>query len=208
MWFDIFVQVIGFIGIAMNLIAVQFNTHGKIVAFNTLGSLMFGIQYVFLGAFTGVVMEAVGWVRNIVFIRQVKKGKPTKNLIYLFSAITFITGITTIILTWNASIEAVKRWSSEQSVATILAVSISIISIVAKILSTVAYGIKNPHSIRMLKLPTSGLWFFYNIIAFSIAGVINETMTICSILIAEWRYKNIDKKTACETSQTAENNLK
>lgn len=199
MWFDIFVQVIGFIAIGMNLVAVQFNKHWKIVTFNTLGSFLFGIQYLFLGAYTGVVMEAVGWIRNIVFIRQVKLKKPTKKLIYLFSVITLISGIISIILSWDKSILAVKRWSSDLTIATALAVGISIISIIAKILSTVAYGIENPHNIRMLKLPVSGLWFFYNIIAFSIAGVVNEVMSICSILIAEWRFKN--KKSDC-TKQT------
>ena len=83
MWFEILVQAIGFIAIAMNLIAVQFNKHWKIVTFNTLGSFLFGIQYAFLGAYTGVVMEAVGWIRNIVFIRQIHLKRPTKKLIYL-----------------------------------------------------------------------------------------------------------------------------
>ncbi len=205
MWLDILVQIIGFIAIGMNLIAVQFNKHWKIVAFCTFGSFLFGVQYAFLGAYTGVVMEAVGWIRNFVFIRQVQLGKPTRKLIYLFSIITLILGVISIILSWDKSIEAVLRWSSDITIATILSVGISIVAIVAKVLSTVAYGIENPHRIRMIKLPVSILWFFYNVIAFSIAGVINEIMSVCSITIAEFRFKN--KKPVC-SEQTGLNTNK
>lgn len=202
MWFDIFVQILGFIAIGMNLIAVQFNRHFLIVLFASLGSFLFGVQYFFLGQFTGVCMELIGIIRNVVFIERVNKGKPMKNCILLFCAITFLIGTTSIIMSWSKSVSSVSMWTSNLVLATILAVGISIISIVAKILSTFAYGIENPHKIRMLKLPTAGLWIFYNFIAFSIAGVVNELMTITSIIIAEIRYK----KTVCKKQTVDKNN--
>ena len=188
MFFEIFVQVIGFLGIAINLIAVQFNTHGKIVALKTAGSFMFGLQYFLLGAYTGVVMEFIGWIRNLTFIYLVKKNKPTKWWIVFFSFITVILGVSTILLTWESSIKSVAWLTADFKVATILTVGISIISIVAKVLSTVAYGVSDPHKIRMLNYPTSSCWFVYNFVAFSLAGMINEVMTIISLTIAEIRY--------------------
>lgn len=203
MWFDIFVQILGFIAIGMNLIAVQFNKHFYLVLFASLGSLLFGVQYLFLGAYTGFLLELVGIVRNIIFMQRIKERKPMKTAILLFSLLTFIIGVVSIIMTWDASIKAVSHWSTNLTICTIFAVGISVISIVAKILSTFAYGIENPHKIRMLKLPTSVLWILYNLIAFSIAGVVNEIMTITSITIAEIRYK----KTVCN-KQTALNSDK
>ena len=194
MFFDVMVQVIGFIAIALNLIAVQFNTHGKIVAFKTAGSFLFGVQYFLLGAYTGVVMEFIGWIRNFIFIYLVKKNKPTKWWIVLFSVITAILGVTTIILTWSSSIKSVVWLTSDLSLATVLTVGISVISIVAKILSTIAYGVSDPHKIRMLNIPTCSCWLVYNFVAFSLAGIANEIMTLISLAIAEIRYAKIKPK--------------
>ncbi|MBQ3115765.1 MAG: YgjV family protein [Clostridia bacterium] len=202
---DFVIQAIGFVGIFFNLIAVQFNSHGKIVFLRTLGSVMFGIQYLFLGAIPGLVVEIIGWIRNVVFIYTVKKGKNTKFWIYFFSVITIIAGVTTMILSWKTSIEKISMWSSNIVVCTILAVGISVIAIVAKVLSTVAYGIKNPDTIRKLNIPTSSMWLFYNFIAFSIAGIINEAITIISNLIAQWRYRKPKQKNIEQTEQKKEN---
>lgn len=198
------IQAIGFVGIFFNLIAVQFNSHAKIVFLRTLGSVMFGIQYLFLGAIPGLVVEIIGWIRNVIFIYTVKKDKNTKFWIYFFSVVTVIAGVTTIILSWNTSIAEVSKWTKNYVVCTILAVTISIIAIVAKILSTVAYGIKDPNTIRKLNIPTCSMWLFYNFIAFSIAGVINEAISIISNLVAQWRYRKPKQKTQEQSKQIIE----
>jgi len=117
-------------------------------------------------------------------------------LIIFFSILTFILGGTTIILTWNTAISAI-RWTDNVVFATVLMVGISVLSIIAKVLSTVAYGIKEPHKIRMLNIPTCSCWLVYNFVAFSIAGVVNEIMTLCSVFIAEFRYAKTKKKSTC-----------
>ena len=63
---DIFVQGIGFIGIALNIIAVQFNKHWQIVLLKTLGSGLFVVQYILLKAWTGAAMDGIGILRNII----------------------------------------------------------------------------------------------------------------------------------------------
>ena len=188
-FFDVVIQLIGFLGIFLNIISVQFNTHKKIMIFKTLGSFLFALQYLLLGAYTGMVMDIIGTIRNIIFTDAVQKKKSTKPYIIFFSILTLVLGIATIILTWDKSIEAVSKWSSDHLVATILAVAISIISIVAKLLTTVAYGIENPHTIRMVNLPSSTCWLVYNFVAFSLAGMFNEILVISSIIIAEIRFK-------------------
>ena len=70
MWADILIQAIGFIGIALNIIAVQFNKHWQIILIKTLGSAMFVIQYILLSAWTGAAMDGIGILRNIIFIFQ------------------------------------------------------------------------------------------------------------------------------------------
>ena len=165
MWETVFVQGIGFLGIALNIIAVQFNKHWKIVFLKTLGSVAFVVQYILLKAYTGAAMDGVGILRNIIFIFTVKKSKPTLFWIILFTAVTVILGAVTF-----------EGW-------------ISLLAIAAKLLSCISYGIEK------LNLPSSGLWLIYNGLHFSLAGIVNEILVITSVIIAEIRlyYKNKEK---------------
>lgn len=190
---NFWIQAIGFLAIAFNLIAVQFNSHNVIVWLKTIGSFLFGVQYFLLSAFTGVVMEAIGWIRNIIFIQLVKHHKNTKPWIFFFSLLTIITGTITITLTWENSLIAVKWLTDDYIFAVILTVGISILSIIAKVLSTIAYGIDDAHKIRMINIPTCSCWVVYNFVALSLAGILNEVMTFCSITIAEIRYRKYYK---------------
>ena len=53
MWTDILIQAIGFIGIGLNLIVIQFNKHWQILLLKTLGSVLFVVQYILLKACLG-----------------------------------------------------------------------------------------------------------------------------------------------------------
>ena len=204
--FDILVQVIGFIGIALNILSVQFNKHWKIMLFKTLGSMTFVLQYILLGAWVGMVMDLIGSIRNVIFTINVKKGKSNKWWIIFFALFTLVAGIITIAMTWDKSISYASKWSKDAQTVLIIAVSISIISIVAKLLTTIAYGFKDPHVIRMVNLPSNACWVIYNLVAFSIAGVINDLMVLCSIVIAEIRFKKLpaNKKVATKKSEATE----
>ncbi len=194
MWYDIFVQALGFVAIAMNVISAQFNTHGKVMLFKSLGSFLFAVQYLLLGAFTGMAMDLIGVIRNFIFARNVKKGKSNKWWIVFFSVITAVVGITTITLTWGATLEVLTRWTDNPNWLFTLAMIISVLSITAKVVSTIGYGAKSPHVIRMINLPTFSMWIIYNFIAFSIAGIISDAMSIISIIIAEIRFRKIPEK--------------
>lgn len=186
MWFDIFIQAIGFIALAVNIIAVQFNKYRTIILLKTVGSLLFVVQYIFLHAYTGMIMDIIGSIRNVIFSLNVKNNRSNKIPVIIFSLLTAVLGTTTIILTWDVSKIV---WTDDIKMATIVMVLISILSIVAKLISTISYSLKDPHKMRMLNLPSASCWLVYNFITFSIAGFISEIMTMGSIIIAELRFK-------------------
>ena len=198
MLFDIFVQVIGFVGIALNIIAVQFNKYRTIIFFKTLGSLLFVLQYFFLGAYAGMVMDLIGSFRNIIFSLNVKNKRSNKIPVIIFSSITAVAGILTIALTWNVS---KIRWTDNVKFATILMLIISALSIIAKLISTISYSIADPHKMRMLNIPSSTCWLVYNFVAFTLAGTLNEIMTLSSVLIAEFRFRKDKHKTSDKKPQ-------
>ena len=186
---DIIAQIIGFVGLFFMIISVQFNSHGKIMLFKSLGAFMFVIQYLLLKAYTGAVLDTIGIIRNIIFAEVVKRNKRNTPWIIGFTIFTVCAGALTISLTWSDLVGAMSRWTSSNIIMTVLAVTISILSIIAKSLTTIAYGIKDPHKLRILNFPASFLWLIYNTIYFSIFGIVNELMVMPSIIIAELRFR-------------------
>ena len=190
MWWDIFVQGIGFVAIAMNILSAQFNTHFKVMLFKSLGSFLAAVQYLFLGAFVGMAMDIIGVVRNFVFAYNVKKNKSNKLWIIFFSIFTAVVGIVMIIFTWQATLKVLTRWTNNPTWLFVLAMIVSTLSILAKVISTIGYGAKSAHLIRLINLPTFSMWIIYNFVVFSIAGMISDAMSISSIIVAEIRFRN------------------
>lgn len=196
MWFEIFVQVLGFVALGIYVISVQFNRYSTVLILKTIGSLLFALQYGLLGAFPGLTLEIVGCIRNLIFCLNEKKNRSNKNAIVCFSIFTVITGIVSIVLAWDVS-EII--WTNDKTIATIVMVAISVLAIIAKVFSTVAYGLTDTHLLRMLNLPSSFCWLIYNLTIFSLGAALSDSMNIVSVLIAEYRFRN-DKKTS-STSQ-------
>ena len=156
---NFFIQILGIIGLLANIVGFQTKKHKNLMACRTTNELSFGMQYVLLGAYTGAAMNFVGCVRNILFSHLVKKNKSTVPYRVVFSALFCIFAYLTR--------DGLK----------------SALIAVAKVVSTVAYGSANLFFARVMILFTSIIWLTYNFIIKSYAGVLNEAMTIVSIII-------------------------
>lgn len=173
---DIFIQIIGFIGVAMAIISFQSNKHRVIMIFKTASGLAFAVQFIFLGAYTGVVMNVIGSIRNIVFARLVSKNKSTTPAIILFSVIVVASGV----LTWEGAI--------------------GLLAITGKLITTVSYGMKNASAVRLLTVPSCICWVIYDAMGFSIAGIATEAFSLVSIVIAEVRLRLSARRSAEKTA--------
>ena len=209
---DIVIQAIGFVAIALNLIAVQFNKYHKIILFKTLGSAMFVLQYFMFAffkndatAYIGMFMDSVGVFRNIVFSNNIRNGKSNKNAVIIFAILTFIFGLYGIINAWNATVNKIT-FTDNQILVTIVIIFISILAVVAKLISTISYSIKNPHTIRMLNIPTSICWIVYNAMVFSIAGILSDSMTLISVIIAEMRFRKTGEEPTKQIDNQSQEN--
>ncbi|NCB52703.1 MAG: YgjV family protein [Clostridia bacterium] len=164
------VQALGLVGLLFGILAFQNNKHKNIVLLKLLNEFFFAVQYILLGAYTGAVMNLISCVRNYIYCKSVEAGKPTIKWVVLFSVIIAAAGIMT--------------WSS----------ALSLVPILAKLLTTVAYGMKDTKKVRFLTLPSSLCWLFYNALYHSAGGVINEVFTTASILIAVVRFDILSRK--------------
>ena len=168
-WFFILTQALGLCGILCGAIAFQCKKHSNIMLFRTVNELLFAIQYLLLGAYTGMAMDLIGCLRNQLFASQIKRNKSTLLTQIIFCIIFLIGGIAT--------------WSGY----------ISILAITAKLLSTVAYSLKNTKILRLIILTTSSCWLVYNAMVSSWAGVLCEVFTLSSIVISLFRFYILPK---------------
>ena len=158
-WFEILCQTIGFIGLVFTVISAQCKTHKYAVLHKSANESFFALQYLLLGAYTGLAMNLVSILRNLIFVELVKRKRPTVVYQLLFSVVFIIFGICT--------------WDGVRSV----------IVIVAKVLSTVAYGMKDTAKLRLLTLPSSLGWLIYNTAVRSWGGMLCEVFATVSLII-------------------------
>lgn len=161
---QIIIQVIGFLGMGANVLSFQFKKHKHILLFRTINEGLFILQYFLLGAFSGAFLNFVGLFRNVIFSNRVEKGKSNKLYIIIFSVLFTAFGILTF--------DGFK----------------SVMLILAKVLSTVAYGNKNTTVIRTVSFLTHVSYLFYNIAVFSLAGALSDGFLLVSLIIAIARF--------------------
>ena len=166
--FYVLTQIVGYVGLSFSVIAFQCKKHKNVMLAKTTNEFIFAIQYLMLGAYTGMAMNLISSLRNLIFARQVEKGKSTLSMQILFSVFFTVFGL----LTWQGPM--------------------SIAVIIAKVVTTVAYGIKNTRVIRVLTLPTGICWMIYNYISHSTAGVLCEAFNLISIITAMIRIELIE----------------
>jgi len=161
---NIIIQIIGFLAMGANILSFQFKKHRNILLFRTINEALFILQYFLLGALSGAFLNIVGCVRNIIFSKKVQKGKSTTAYIVVFSVLFVAFGLLTF--------DGVK----------------SIMLILAKVLSTIAYGNKNTTIIRAVSFLTHISYLFYNILVFSFSGAISDGLLLISLATAIIRF--------------------
>ena len=94
---EILIQLIGVLGILASCAAFQCKKHRHILNLRTLSEFIFAVQYLLLGAYTGMAADLIGCLRNQIFTRQIAAGKKTNGSIAIFSLAFALFGI----LTWE-----------------------------------------------------------------------------------------------------------
>lgn len=164
-WIDIGIQAIGFVAMAVGILSYQAKKRNSILFLQIISSSIWAIQFILLGAYTGAFMNLIGVARNIIYSKKDKISAFNSSLVPIIISAFFIFG-------------GVFTYSG----------FLSILPVVAMIISSFALYSTEERKIRLLSLFVSPPWLIYDAISGSIPGVINELFTICSILIAVFRF--------------------
>jgi hypothetical protein len=163
--FQIFIQLIGIIGLLIALLSFQKEKRGSILAYLIVAQVIFVLHFALLGAWIGAVMNAISALRSYISSQRMTKKWCSSNLwLYFFIIISWISGL----FIWKSIL--------------------SILPIIAMTIDSYATWNKNPKFIRLLTAIPRPLWFIYNYSVLSYAGMLSETMGFISIIAGIIRF--------------------
>ena len=162
---QIIAQSIGFIALVFIVLSFQKNKRSRILLFLIFAQISFVVHFGFLGAWTAVAMNAISATRTYIFNQKESKSWANNRIwFYLFLALFWIAGI----LVWEGYY--------------------SLFPILAMTAETIGLWMEKTKHIRILSLIPRPLWFTYNFIVGSYAGMITEVFVFSSIIIGIFRF--------------------
>jgi Bacterial inner membrane protein len=159
------IQGIGFVALFFVILSFQKKERLTLLWVMLIGLLFFVVHFSLLGAWTGAFMNLIE--AGIVFV-SFKKGTATWARWRFWPHIFIIAYILAGFLTFKTSSD--------------------ILPIIAQIFGAIAVWQKSPRAIRFIMLVPRPLWFVYNFIVGSYAGMVTEALILLSVVIGIVRF--------------------
>jgi len=169
---EIIATVIGGIAAAVYVASYQCKKRKWILFLGALSRVLFILQYVLLGAFSGAVLDLIAILAALI---AGKKDHPTvKKLL-----VPIIVVIHAAILV--ASVLLYQSWYD-------------IFVLLAATFCVAALWFSRERLIRAVSLCSSPCWLVYNLSSKAYFSAVSDTFAILSLLVAIWRYDIRKKK--------------
>ena len=171
----IIAQAVGIIAMLFNIFSYQQKSAKRIIAFQFFGAFFFALNYLLLGAYIATMLNAVGVIRAVLFLKKEK----TKVDQLFWVAIFGIAYVGAYIL--NFTVVGV-----EPSAKNLI---VEVLPVIAMFATHLAYRCNSPKTLRYICLVSSVSWLIFNIVNFAIGAILCETFSLVSIAIATFREK-------------------
>lgn len=168
---EIIIQGIVFLGLLAFISSYQIKSNRKLFLIQMIGVLLFAVQFLLMGAFSGCLSLFLTAVRNIMMSKYQDWKWIRHKVCPLLICVLF-----TVILDYT--------WAGP----------VSLLAYTASVVSTVFYWTNNAGKLRMANLTVcSPCWIIYDVIVGSVGGIASESLTMISIFVSIYRFgwKNI-----------------
>ena len=168
MFYFIVAQIFGALALTILIISLQKNSKTKLLLYQSISSLLYALQYLFLNAYTGCFMNLICMIRNMIFNQYPKKRPPVYWLI-----------ITIVLMIFFSSLSYTGV--------------ISFLPMIAVILYSIALWHGNLTVIRTTEIISCSLYILYNIKVLAITGLIATIIELVGAIITVYKF-DIKKK--------------
>ena len=173
---EIIAQAIGFVGLGMNVLTFQLKDRARLLLFSMTVSVLMSIHFFLLGAYTAAALFVMSIFRAVLFRKFTTKDRPLWPPILII-----ILFLCAGILTWHGII--------------------SILPLISTFFVTIGLWQLDTQRTRQFVVVGPLLWIVHNIAVGSIAGVINECISLTALVSALLRHAR-STKIATETEST------
>ena len=163
-------QILGWLAAFLTFLSYQCKEQKKLIFIQILSAASLCVSYLLLGAYSGMVLNVVCILRNVIIYK-----KNVKFFSYSFwpYVLTFTMGLTGI-FSWQGSM--------------------SLLIIVALMINTIFIYMPNIQNLRKSILLTSTMVILYNVYYSVWGGVTNELIAIVSSAIGLYRYRKTKQR--------------
>ena len=158
-------QALSIIAVITGFIALQMKKPNGILCFLIATSVLFTLHYLFIGATDAVFTNSVSMVMCVVYWIRDRRQSRSMTVPIVFAALTVLV-----------SLLSYEGWRSLFLMAGLATNAISL-------------SLPNPQTTRKLNFIKSPLCLVYNVLAFSIGGIIFEAAILTSSIIGLIRYR-------------------
>lgn len=162
----IFAQLLGLGGMYMLFSMYQQEERKSLLKRKRLADILWSAHYICLFAWAGAIPNAVGILRESIFMNEEKEWTKAKIWPLVFIAISW----TLAIITWKSAL--------------------SLLPMCASTLVTLSLWVKNPKITKLLTVPVCTAFIVYDVFVGSYAGILNESVSLVSIVISFFKEKN------------------
>ena len=169
---DVIAQILGIAAMLLGILSLQCMKPRNYYIMVALSGLLFSVNYIMIGAFTGAVLNFLSIIRAYIFVNK-KRCRDIKWLILVCG----MYAVSTILIQMLFYVDFVQ-------------LVLSLATLVAMIVITYAMWIDNPDSIRWLTIfVSSPIWILHNLVNFTIGGICCDTFNIISAIVYLIRVK-------------------
>ena len=160
-------QIVGILAVATFLFSYQQKNRRAIIILNTVSRVLYIVQYILLGAFSGMALDVVGAVASVIAARRDTPfvRKHLRAVIISVDAVIVIVGI----LLYRTPLD--------------------LLPLFGVLLHTGAFWLTDERWIRRVSLAGSPFWFGYNFASRAYGSAVGDLLTMVSIVIAMIRYR-------------------
>ena len=169
---EIIANIVGLLAVGMFVMSYQFKTRKILIIFNAGSRLLYVLQYILLGAFSGAALDGVAFVISLIFERR------DRGFFARHKALTLVLCYLPVLVAG----------------ALTYAGPLSLLPILAVISETIALWLIRERHIRIVSLVGQPLWFTYNIFNLAYGSALGNIIGIVSIGTALVRYDILGKE--------------
>lgn len=188
---EIIAQVFGIFGMAMNILSYQRKEQKQIIFMQLIGSVFFAVNYLLIGAFVGALLNISGIIRATVYCKRDTFRTDKIQWVFGFSALYVIVYILSFTV-----------FGTKADFKNLM---VEVLPVIGMIITTLSFYLGRANMVRKLGVINNPLWLTYNLINFTIGGIITESVSLISIVIGIIRY---DLRKEEKTDAVSDSNAK